>query len=234
MKDLEKNAQEKEQAITDIALEGGSEDLAASMQMSDTSRRWGAFNQAMNNLAYATAGSAMLGSQWKQLMFIAQLDVRVLVFASGAISLNAFGFLVFFTIFACKTVWMDATLNPFFCAANTYFGIYGAVVLWTNPLFQVYLGNSKFNELENFTETPIQARIRMNMTMEAVKYFEVNEPLKVDYGNDSWNPGNLLEKVWGPLTMLVVWALISAGCCIFIVCGFGAYFICCRKKDDMN
>ena len=189
----------------------------------------------MNNLAFACAGIVMISMNMKQFLFISLLDVRIMVFASGALSLNAFAFFVFFIGFLSKMVWMDATLNPFFCAANTYFGIYGAVVLWTNPLFQVYLGTKKFNELENFTESPNQQRIRMNLTMEAVKYFDTQaDPYRSDYDDISVNLGVWLDKIWGPLTMLVVWALISAGFCVLAVLGYATYFVCCKKKEDTN
>lgn len=132
-KDLENNVQEKE--VVDIALEGGNGDEASEAEKMANRRRWGALQQAVSNLAYTITGLSMLGGSMTQFLIVSMLDIRVMVFASGAIALNAFGFFVFMSIFVTKAVWMDTTLNPFFCVAFTYFGIFGAVALWANPLF---------------------------------------------------------------------------------------------------
>ena len=100
-------------------------------------------------------------------MTLSIVDIRIMVFVAGAFTLNAVGFLVYFMMFLCKTNWMERTLQPFYCLAFTYFGIYGAVVLWANELFQVYLGNKEFNSMNGYEETTMQQKVRMNITLES-------------------------------------------------------------------
>lgn len=87
--------------------------------------------------------------------------------------------------------------------------------------------------MKDFTETPSQQKIRMNLTMEAVNYFnDKADPYTADYGDIRKNLGEWLEKIQGTLTLMVVWALVNAGCCILFTTIAIIYFMCCKKKDE--
>lgn len=74
------------------------------------------------------------------------------------------------------------------------------------------------------------------MTMEAVYYTQSQsaDPFTAENGDINKNLGKFLDRVWAPLTVLVVWSLFAAGICVFATIGIASYFLCCKKKDGVG
>ena len=93
--------------------------------------------------------------------------MRIMVFVVGVLTLNLVGGFVYCCMVACKSYWLEKAVGPFFCGAFTYFGIYGAIVLWSNEMIGLLSGTMAIGDVE---QTPEMAKIRANITLETYNF----------------------------------------------------------------